>query len=89
MHAALKYMNRIGGWLVKRRWIVQSIVGFMWLYLAVAALGKGQEFAVYLAFLGMLFWAIKEDESASLKTMLDDALDGWKKTIDLVERTGK
>ena len=76
-------MKKALDWLVARPWIMQAFMGLIWLYFVIVAIGKGQEFAVFMAFFGMLIWATSESAKCEIQSLLDQALKGWKETIDL------
>lgn len=73
-------------WFVARPWITQAMMGLLWIYMAIVALGKGQDFAVMLAFYGMLVWALTESDKRAYQGYLANALEGWKETIAAWEK---
>ena len=78
-------LDVVRDWLQARRWIGHLVLGVAWLYLAIAAYGTGQAFAVQLAFTGMLVWALTESDKCEYVKLLeqalklvDEAINGWK-----------
>ena len=61
-------------WLARNDWIVHLMMGCMWIYVALVGLGKGQEFAVFVAFLGMFVWAMQQADLNFYRKLLDESL---------------
>jgi len=77
--------NKALDWLAARPWIFQALIGAMWLCLAVVAYGKGQTFAVEVAFWGMLFWAFAEDDKQAYRKLLDQSLGINRELLDIAK----
>ncbi len=71
--------------------VAQTIVALCFLYFAVAAYGAGDKYGPFLAFYGMLMWALAERDFRSAMALVKEALDGWKRNVLLRsgERDGR
>lgn len=66
--------HRVLDWLAARPWIYQLLIGLIWIYLAIVCLGKHEVFGIFVAFYGMLNWAIQEQDNRQYQKLLDEAL---------------
>lgn len=78
-------LNRALDWLATTPWIYQLFVGLIWIYLAIVCLGKHEVFGIFVAFYGMLTWAISEKDNREYQKLLDDALRISKQLLKIAE----
>lgn len=72
---------------MKRLEIIVHILGMLiWLGLALLAFLQGERFGPIIAFFGLLTYAMGEDFYNKIDTIANQALEGWGRSIDQVER---
>lgn len=78
-------MTKILDWLSKNPWLFQLVIFFIWIFFAIAAVGKGETYAVYVAFVGMLIWALTEDDKVAYQRLLDQSLNINRELLEIVK----
>lgn len=63
--------------------LARLCVGGMFVYFGLVCLGKGEDTGMLISFVGMLLWALAENEVSHYQKLLTQALDSWEKTLRL------
>jgi len=62
------------------------LIGGLWIYFALVCLGRGETMGLFLAFYGMLWWALMESDIRDLRHDMRRALTGWNATVAELEK---
>ncbi len=74
--------DRHARWL---RWVSTTITASVFIYLAIASYGAGDTIGPFIAFYGLLVWAMAEQAFRQALDLAKEAIAGWRNLLETIK----